>query len=193
MKNKIYIILIAVFPLLCLNSCKKAYAPKPYGYVRIAIPDTAYHTFDSIGYPYTFHVSDNASVTPKIENNEHYWLDILYPQFKATIHCSYKPIQNNLYELSQESQKFVYKHAQMASAIPEQGYENPDLNVYGVLYEIQGNTASPYQFVLTDSTNHFFRGALYFNSAPNQDSLAPVIDYMRLDIIELIESFSWKK
>lgn len=178
--------------LILVASCTQTYSPKPYGYVRISIPDTAFSYFSESGYPYTFRVSDNAVIDYKTEQDEKYWLDILYPAFNARIHCSYKPVNNNLYLLTQESEKFVYKHAQMASSIPEQGYENPELNVYGVLYEINGNTASPYQFVITDSTHHFFRGALYFNCTPNQDSLAPVIKYMKTDIIELIESFSWK-
>ena len=94
--------------------------------------------------------------------------------------------------LSDETQKFVYKHAMKAEAIPEQGYEHPEKHVYGVYYELQGNTASPIQFVLTDSTANFFRAALYFNARPNQDSIQPVLDYMRGDIIRMIESFEWK-
>ena len=185
------IILLSCLAVITI-SCNKTYTPKPYGYVRIDIPDTSFSSFSPENYPYCFRLSDNATIEYKTENGEKYWLDILYPRFNARIHCSYKPINNNLYLLTQESEKFVYKHAQMANSIPEQGYENPDKQVYGVLYEIQGNTASPYQFVLTDSTHHFFRGALYFNCTPNQDSLAPVVNYMRTDIVELIESFNWK-
>jgi gliding motility-associated lipoprotein GldD len=69
---------------------------------------------------------------------------------------------------------------------------NEKERVYGILYDIKGNSASSLQFYLTDSSRHFFRGALYFNVQPNKDSLAPVIDYFREDIIYLIETFSWK-
>ena len=191
MRKHKYLILTLVG--IILLGCRPQYSPKPYGYFRIAIPDTAYTTFAPDDYPYMFNKSANAEIVYRTEDNEKYWLDIYYPDFKANIHCSYKPIKNNFSILTSEAEQFVYKHAQMASSIPEQGYENPEQEVYGVMYEIQGNTASPYQFVLTDSTRHFFRGALYFNCTPNQDSLAPVIDYMHKDIIELIESFRWQK
>lgn len=189
MKTYYYILLTAI---IALTACSETYTPKPYGYVRIDIPDTAYTEYHEQGFPYAFNLSDNAKIEQRIEPHEKYWIDIKYPQYNAAIHCSYKPIENNLATLTDESQKFVYRHAQMATSIPEQGYENPDERVYGVLYEIQGNTASPYQFVLTDSTQHFFRGALYFNCTPNQDSLRPIIEYIHTDIIELIESFKWQ-
>ena len=65
--------------------------------------------------------------------------------------------------------------------------------MHGILYDLKGNTASNVQFVLTDSTKHFFRGALYFNNVPNKDSIAPMSDYIREDIIHIMESFEWKK
>ncbi len=192
MKNKsVYIYCFFCFAAL-LVSCSETYTPKPYGYVRIDVPDTVYSIFHPNKYPYSFNLSDNARISERKDADELYWIDIEYPRYSAVIHCSYKPINNNLSILSEESEKFVYKHAQMATSIPEQGYEDPERKVFGVLFEIQGNTASPYQFILTDSTRHFFRGAAYFNCTPNQDSLSPITQYIRTDIIELIESFEWK-
>ena len=86
----------------------------------------------------------------------------------------------------------VFDHAIRADAIPEQGFSNPDAHVYGVYYDLEGNTASPVQFFLTDSTRHFFRAALYYNAIPNADSLAPVNEVLRRDIHHLIESFRWQ-
>ena len=71
-------------------------------------------------------------------------------------------------------------------------YEDKEKSVYGVLYEIKGNAASSVQFYATDSTKHFLRGALYFNTVPNKDSLAPAIQFVEEDIIHLIETLSWK-
>lgn len=178
--------------LLLCNACRDRYVPKPYGYFRIHIPDTAYIDYNADSYPYRFEQSANAVVQERIEKGEQFWIDITYPEFNADIHCSYKPIQHNLRELSDDAQKFVYKHASKASAIPEQEYTDDEKRIYGVYYELQGNTASPYQFYLTDSIEHFFRGAVYFNNPTNPDSLAPVIDYMKDDIRHLIETFEWK-
>lgn len=188
------LLLVAVFVVLLVTACGKRYVPRPYGYWRIAIPDTAYTAFVEDTLPYTFDMSDNAIAEPMVgDNGETCWINVKYPMLNATLHCSYKPVRNNLGLLSDEAQKFVYKHAMKAEAIPEQGYEHPEKHVYGVYYELQGNTASPIQFVLTDSTSNFFRAALYFNARPNQDSIQPVLDYMRGDIIRMIESFEWKK
>ena len=60
------------------------------------------------------------------------------------------------------------------------------------MYEIEGNAASAYQFHLTDSTNHFVRGSLYFNNIPNQDSIQPVLEFVKEDITHLFETFVWK-
>ena len=87
----------------------------------------------------------------------------------------------------------VMKHIPKASSIENKIYENPEKRIYGLTYTIAGvDAASPYQFYLTDSTKHFIRGALYFNTIPNNDSLAPVIEFLKEDINHLIETFEWK-
>ncbi len=179
--------------LVCTStSCKQEHTPRPYGYMRLNIPDTAYHTFESAKTPYRFSLSQNANIQFKNIQSASQWFDISYPTLRANIHFTYTTIHNNLGALSDDAQKFVYKHASQADAIPEQGYEDMDKRVFGVLYELQGNTASPMQFVLTDSNHHFLRGAVYFNSTPNPDSIAPAVEYMKTDIIKLFETIEWK-
>ena len=189
LKNNLYIALLCC---LCLNGCGERFVPKPYGYFRVDLPENTYQRFSQADYPYSFEYSQLAEIRPKQEADERFWIDVYYPRFDARIHCSYKPVEHNLRELSADAQDFVFKHAGKASAIPEQGYENADQRVFGVYYELHGNTASPYQFYLTDSTTHFFRAAVYFNCHPNQDSLAPIIDYLGTDVRSLIESFRWQ-
>lgn len=179
------------FPWLML-ACRPVATPKPYGYFRIAIPDTAYSLYRPAGYPYAFMLSLNAKVKPHPSPGDRYWIDIVYPDLNATIHCSYKPVRHNLNILTRDAERFIYDHAGIASSIPEQDFTHPEARVYGVYYELHGNTASPVQFFLTDSTCHFFRASLYCNTLPNQDSLAPVYDYMRLDMRRMVESFYWQ-
>ena len=184
---------LGVFVVIC--SCKRTYFPKPYAYYRIAIPDTSYIPLDSLAkgerYPFTFLVSVNAEISHS-QNMEKYWFNIHYPGLNTDIHCSYKSIQNNLKELNDDAVNFVYKHISHASAIPEREFSNSYAKVHGVLFSLMGNTASPYQFFLTDSTRHFFRGAVYCNCHPNQDSLLPVHQYIEKDVVRLVESFQWK-
>lgn len=182
--------------LLCV-SCTKVSTPKPYGYYRITVPDTAYGDFrHATGnaqlstYPYTFALSRNAIVQPR--NDEPYWINIFYPALDATIHCSYKPVCKNLRELTNDALEFVYRNASYATSIPERDYMHPEANVYGVLFDLEGNTASSCQFFVTDSTHHFFRASVYCNCPPNADSLAPVYEYLRTDIVKMVETFEWK-
>ena len=190
MKKILYIIVLA---LVGLASCRQPAVPKPYGYFRIAIPDTSYAWYHEADYPYTFLLSNNAVVVPRTQAGEQYWIDIVYPTLNTRVHCSYKPIRNNLRVLSRDAQEFLMSHASIASAIPGQDFSNPEESVYGVYYELHGNTASSVQFVLTDSVEHFIRGSVYCNAVPNQDSLAPIYDYKREDVRRLMESMRWKK
>ena len=183
--------IINLVMITCL-SCTKVSSPRPYGYYRITVPDTAYAAFDSLypSYPYTFALSENAQVQPR--SDEPYWINLYYPALDATIHCSYKPVCNNLRELTNDALEFVYRNASFANAIPERDYTHPEANVYGVLFDLEGNTASSCQFFLTDSTHHFFRASVYCNCPPNADSLAPVYTYLRADVIKMVETFEWK-
>ncbi|MCI5682063.1 MAG: gliding motility lipoprotein GldD [Bacteroidales bacterium] len=188
---------ILLFLPFLLWSCAKPAAPKPYGYVRFTMPDTCYTPFslrrpDNQDYPYNFLLSGNAVVQSRTQKGEHYWINIFYPSLNATVHCSYKPVRGNLRELTNDAIEFVYKNASHATSIPEQAYSHPEERVYGVFFDLEGNTASPYQFFLTDSTTHFFRASVYCNCRPNADSLAPIHQYLRQDMIHLIESFQWQ-
>lgn len=183
-----YIALVA----LLLTACGKVSTPKPYGYYRITLPDTAYTEFAEqyTDYPYTFLLSRNAVV--QLRNDEPYWINIYYPTLDATVHCSYKSVRGNLRELTDDALEFVYRNASFANAIPEKEYTHPEAKVYGVLFNLEGNTASSCQFFLTDSTTHFFRASVYCNCPPNADSLAPVYNYLRNDVIRMVESFEWR-
>jgi gliding motility-associated lipoprotein GldD len=123
-----------------------------------------------------------------------YWLNIDYPDLHAKIYCSYQSITpRTFYECDGECRRLVERTVRNADAVNERIYENNDRNLYGALFLIEGETASPIQFMLTDSTSNFFRGALYYKNSVNADSLAPVTEYIKKDIIELIQSFYWKK
>jgi gliding motility-associated lipoprotein GldD len=187
-----------LIPVL-LGACSSDYSPKPTGYFNIEMEKPVYSTFSD--YPqFEFSLSAQVKV-PKLPSDKsemnvpgEEWFNLIYPSLNAQIYCSYIPVEkNNLVQISEESRKFVYLHVIKADAIHELSFENPEQKVYGLIYEVKGNVASPLQFVLTDSVNSFFRGALYFNNIPNQDSIAPVLEYIKEDIYVLIDSFRWKK
>lgn len=177
--------------ILLLSGCSHPPVPKPYGFFRVDLPTPEYQLIDTT-LPYRFELSHLAEIHLRTDANERYWIDIRYPSLNAIVHCNYNPVDNNIYELSEDARTFVYKHIVKADHIGEQTFRHPAQNVFGVFYDLKGNTASAAQFVLTDSSRHFFRGALYFNHVPNKDSIAPMAEYLKRDLLHLMESFSWK-
>jgi gliding motility-associated lipoprotein GldD len=194
LKLNSWLSLVVVFLVILAASCNNDYYPKPRGYFRIDLPQKSYIVFDS-ALPYKFELPVYAQVVPDTEPRaELYWINVSFPQFKGTLHLSYKKINGNLTKYLEDTRTMVMKHIPKASSIDDKTYENPGKKVYGLTYTISGvAAASPYQFYLTDSTKNFVRGALYFNTVPNNDSLAPVIEFLKEDINHLIETFEWKE
>jgi gliding motility-associated lipoprotein GldD len=186
------LLFISVF-LFSLNSCNEDYSPKPRGYFRIDFPEKQYVSFDTT-YPYTFEYPAYARVVPDDRpSSEPYWVNIDYPQFRGRIHISYKPVHENLPQYLEDARTFVVKHIPKADAIEDSLIYRPEDRVFGLVYYIDGiQAASSCQFFVTDSTSKFLRGALYFNVSPNNDSLAPVISFIRDDIRHMLKTFRWK-
>ena len=65
--------------------------------------------------------------------------------------------------------------------------------VFGTVFELQGDVATPFQFYLTDSTDQFIYAEILFNSRPNYDSLKPSLDYLKKDLDTLLNTFKWPK
>ncbi|MEI7594252.1 MAG: gliding motility lipoprotein GldD [Bacteroidota bacterium] len=193
--KKYFFAFIVISSAISLLSCDSDLTPKPRGYFRIDLPERQYISFDST-YPYTFEYPTYAKIVPRTDARaEAYWINLSFPCFRGELNISYKSIKSkeDLQNFERESFNFTSKHVQKASSIDEQIIRNDSTRVYGTLYDIQGiGTASSCQFVLTDSVKHFFRGALYFNARPNNDSLAPVLEFVKKDINHLIKTFRWK-
>jgi len=184
---------------ILFTGCREHYTPKPRGYFRINFPEKNYSELNG-DYPYSFDVPDYAVIKKDERNpNEKYWINVDVPANKAELHLSFydlknqtKPARELLFELMEETRSLAYKHSIKADAINERIFVNPGSKVYGTIYDIKGNAASPMQFFLTDSTSHFLRGALYISEVPDIDSLSPVIDFLEPDIIRLIETTTWR-
>ena len=167
--------------------------PKPRGYFRIDMPEKQYVTLDTMP-RYSFEYPAYATITPDYYSlNEKDWANVVFPSFKGTVHISYKNVDNNLSEYVEDAYRMITKHITKATGIRDSVVINKDKNVYGLVYFLDGEgVASPLQFYLTDSTEHFLRGSLYFNIYPNNDSLQPVIDFITDDVRHLITTLEWK-
>lgn len=189
-------LLLVVFCILSVlfTSCdEKQYQPKPRAYFRIDFPEKEYVRIDTMRY-FSFEYPVYSTITPDyLSPNEKEWINIEYPAYKGTLHLSYKTVEDNLGKYLEDSYYMMTKHVTRAMGIRDSLIINPDRDVYGLMYFIEGEgVASSLQFYLTDSVRHFMRGSLYFNVNVNNDSLAPVIDFITDDVRHLIETMEWK-
>ena len=142
---------------------------------------------------------DKVVIDKKVEyfgeaKNGDAWLNIQYPEFKATLYLSHTSISNGQFSLDtlvMDAYKFANNHNSMASSIEDSTFSLGN-HMGGAFFHIGGDVATAYQFYLTDSTRHFIRGALYFDATPNQDSLAPVNAFLLEDIKHMVQHFHWK-
>ncbi len=188
-----------VWIIFCGTSCDSTPTlPKPRAYPKVDLPQKSYQDFELEHCPMDFRyptyaqiIKDELFFDESLEND--CWFDISVPKLGAKIHCSYYPI-NSTYEydkLLDDAFKLAGKHTIKADYIDEIPIRNK-YGTSGFLFALSGPVASPYQFFLTDTTQHFIRGALYFHTQSRPDSLAPVIEFMSEDIDSLLMSFSWK-
>jgi gliding motility-associated lipoprotein GldD len=197
--NRVSLLLTLLVFLTTSYSCREVTAPKPRGYFRIDLPDRRYLLFNNqqevhSDMPFTFEYPAYGNLSFQIENrNEPGWFNIEFPAFRAKIYLTYKNVNHDFEDLMEQTYKMnVKNHVSKADAIKEQVISNQTAKVYGILYDLKGNTATAVQFYVTDSLRNFLRGSLYFSAEPDADSLEPVINYFRTDIEHLIETLRWK-
>lgn len=188
-----------VFSLLLMVSCEENYTPKPSGYYLMDLPKHEYKQYENDVCPCTFEIPKYAEV----QREEHFfddkpehpcWLNLNLPYFNATIYLSYKDVssRSQFEKVIADSYKMTFKHSQKADFIDETVIEIPEHHVYGYQFDIGGDAASSSQFFITDSLNHYIRGALYFKSSPNVDSVRPALEFLKVDMDHMIQTFQWK-
>ena len=174
--------------LFAAVSCKKEVLPKPISFLRLDYPQEEYVSLPS-GFPYYFEHAKGIRVIPK----ENFMMDLKYPTMNATLVLSYFPVKENLKALLKDAEKLTFKHMIKADDIQSTPYENKDSKVYGKLFEVYGDAATQIQFHVTDSTDNFITGALYFYAKPNYDSIYPAVMHLKKDVVHLMETLTWKE
>lgn len=178
-----------LFVLLFSCGGNEEYYPKPNGYLRLDFPERVYSDY-STNCPFSFEIPEYFSVVDldSFCNKK----NIEMERFNATLNLTYLPVDTNLALLIEKSQSLVYEHSIFADGIEEELLLDDQRKTYGIKYKIKGDAASPFQFYLTDSTNHFLRGALHFNVKPNYDSIKTSLDYVTEDLDRMLETVIWK-
>ena len=188
------LLLSYVFVLL---SCGEDYVPKPKAELRLEYPRANYVDIN-LELPFTFEKNLLATkvVSKQLKSvTQSYGVNLEYPTLKGTIFLTYKAIEKDkkiLIDFLRDAQKFTLEHTKKADEIPAYPFEDNERKVYGMLSEVKGNVASPAQFYVTDSVNHFLTGSLYFYAKPNYDSILPAADYLQKDIKRIMETVTWK-
>jgi len=196
-KNQ-FLFFVFCFSFFIFLYCNSPYIPKPTGYFKIDFPAKQYILFNEPGFPYSFEyptygkiVRDTSFFGDPPENP--WWINIEYPQFNGRVYISYKIIgKYKLDKLLNDAFNLTNKQSVKASYINDSLINTPN-NAHGMFFRVSGNVATANQFFLTDSTKNFLRGALYFDTTPNQDSLKPVNDFLVQDLMHLINTFRWRK
>ncbi|WP_298494336.1 gliding motility lipoprotein GldD [uncultured Algibacter sp.] len=191
-KNLLFLLLL----VFCF-SCGEEYVPKPKAELRLEYPIAKY-VDAGLELPFTF---EKNLLATKVASKQlksptkSYGVNLEYPTLKGTIFLTYKAIEKdkkNLKDFLRDAQKFTLEHTKKADEIPAYPFENKQRKVYGMLSEVKGNVASPAQFYVTDSVNHFLTGSLYFYAKPNYDSILPAANYLQKDIKRIMETVTWK-
>lgn len=169
-----------------MGGCKDEVVPKPKAQLRLEYPQPEREPLQMEKFSFDY---NSSALLRKKKSNA---LTLEYPAMKGEIFINYKPVENNLKKLLADAQKFSYEHSVKADGILEQPFVNEKEKVFGMFYEVSGNAASQAQFYVTDSTEHFVTGSLYFYVKPNYDSIYPAAVYLRKDIRSIMESLKWK-
>lgn len=171
------------------------YMPKPVGYCRINLPEQRYQLLKG-DFPYQFEYSLYAQVLESQSKYKgRYWMDLYYPDFDATIYISFQSVAKNptlLKRLCKDASILAFKHQVKASSIEESVIKTLKGH-QATIIELFGEVPTPFQFYTTDGQKHFLRGALYFKTASQNDFLEPVIEFIKKDIIHMLNTLEWKK
>lgn len=197
----------SLFIICFLAACKEEpiFYPKPRLFPKVEFPTGKVISFQKDYCPFTFEYSDfmkyeqdTVFLTKGAANP--CWFNLSYDGFNSDIHFTYTDISaknpeeraQKVYKVYRDAYKLSDEHDRKANLNEDLIINIPERNVYGVLYNIEGDVASSFQFILTDSVQHAIRASLYFRSVPKQDSMAPIVDFMKTDIMNMINSFHWK-
>lgn len=193
--------MIRSLPFICsiiilggVISCSSHSVPRPEGFYRIELPEINYIKSNGLCGPEfeipVYSVVENV----KSSKNDVCWYNIRFPSFNARLHCTDVVLEDNLGVLIQDAQELVFSHDHKANGISRTRVinEQTDGGARGVLYHLEGPVATPIQFFVTDSTEHFLRGSLYFDNTPNPDSTAPILARLLSDVEHFMRTVSWK-
>jgi gliding motility-associated lipoprotein GldD len=203
---KYFVIISAILLTIIIGSCKeeKVFIPKPRLYPKVDYPDRKTITLKKDFCSFSFEHPDYMEFeqdTLFLNRNapDPCWFNLKFPSLNGSLHFTYTNLRKCdtlsacLHNVYNDAYQMAHEHVPKANSLEDFIINNPEKKVYGVLFNIEGHVASPFQIVITDSVNHALRAALYFNSRPEADSMAPIIEFVKKDVMTMLNSFEWSK
>ncbi len=188
MKYRIFFYVLTLLTVFGFVACEETPIPKPRGYYRIKLPETEYQKVSGRACDFEILKSSNLVNNPKNKN----WFSVEYPSLNGILYFTYFN-DKNIEKLSEDGRKSAFDHAVKADEIVPIPFALPDKNLYGLVYSIEGNAATPMILMMTDSIDQFLHATFYFETVPNADSLRPLTHFIRQDAQHIIETFEWSK
>ncbi len=186
--------LISLVFILLSATCSEVYLPKPKGFNRIDMPVADYQSLQDT-FPYHFQYSKYANISrDTFHLAGRYWINLNYSDYGALVQLTYKNLRspsNDINLLLDDAYELSARHNIKAYSIEESILSIQNGQKASVI-ELEGEVPSQFQFFTTDTTNHFLRGALYFNVADKNDSLSPIIEFIKADVIQMLNTLEWK-
>lgn len=195
------IFIVSFIAIACKN--EQIPIPKPRVYPKVNYPERNYVRMDTAYCPFSFEYPDymefkQEKVSVKNFNSHNCWFNLKFSELNGDIHFTYIPLgpadslEAQLFKVFNDAYRMAQEHVPKANGIEDMMINNPEKDIYGVLFSLEGSVASTFQVMITDSSTHAVRAALYFNNRPAPDSMAPIVDFLRTDMIGMLNSFEWE-
>lgn len=176
-------VIVLVFFLL---GCQTP-TPKPKAQLALEYPLPNYSSLKNTC-PYQFEYNQNAT----LKSLSSCGATLAYTKLNATLYITYFDLENaSLDTLLLDFDKRLEMFGKKAFKMDESTFENQEQRVVGSCITLIGDSPSNLHFFGTDTQKHYLTGSLLFEAAPNYDSLAPAIAYIKTDVLKLLESLRW--
>lgn len=181
-----------------VSSCKSGEdntaIPRRHAYPRIEIPIESYSEVDVDGKGLIIAVNEGAIYERRAaDDGDAKFLDVEYPQFNSTIFYTITPVEQSTIEnvianrLERIRLNLGDADAELLEFDSPQGFENK-------VFVSHGDISTPVQFISTDGRKVVVSGVAFVKdaSAATADSIAPIVELLRRDIVHALKEISMK-
>lgn len=183
------VLLSMVFSDCSGGSADRVATPRPAAYPRPWLYDTIRRAVPEAA-PLLFYANAGATVSrPSGGDGDSRWLNIAYPRYNAVVYCTFTPVTDA--DRAKVIDNRLERIGLNAGGLPSEvlTLDSPG-GFHSQLLVTPAESLTPLQFLSTDGEGWVVSGAVYLDHAPRAaaaDSIAPVIDAVRADLLYALE------